>query len=62
MAYFCNFGQILNLFGKFLWVYLAFGKILKLFGNFFVGLFSGWQFFNDIGQIRIIVNGEILKK
>ena len=48
---FRHFGEILNVLGSFLWVYLLFGNILSLL----------WQILYAVGQIFIDVNGQGLK-
>ena len=51
LAKFRHFGTILKALGKFLMVYLVFGKILIIL----------WQKCFNIGQVFIVVDGQILK-
>ena len=51
LATFCRLGKSLQVFGKFLMVYLWFGKMLSLL----------WQISDIIGLIFFVVNGQVLK-
>ena len=51
LAKFRHFGKNVKVFGNFSKVYLVFGKLLKLL----------WQNLNGIGQIFIVVSGQIFK-
>ena len=68
-----RFGEILKMFGNFLWVYLLFGKISPLWLNFksvwqlFSGLFKIWQNFEStfakcltFEQFFMFTKGQIL--